>query len=72
MKLVLIDWIDSCCYHGWQGKDGEHDVSSCQTAGFLIEKNKVMVKVAHGWSGSDVDNVMCIPRVCVKKITYLK
>ena len=74
LKIVEVEWEDSCTEGGWQRKGiaKEHTVSKCKTAGYLLSKNKERVVISQ--SMSDTGNVaeqIAIPRKCINSIKEL-
>jgi hypothetical protein len=75
MKLVEIEWIDSCSYRGWQKGDFHLDIDPlpCKTIGYLVRDDKVCMTVVQTVSADDARaESMTIPRACVKKVRCLK
>ncbi len=69
MKVVLIDWVDSCFEHGWFKDDYKFDISICQSVGIVIQDSKEFITITQ--SKSDRDNIsdtITIPKVCIKKM----
>jgi hypothetical protein len=68
-KLVKVFWRDILGTAGWEKPD-EVNPPLLTTTGYLIQKNKDVVKVAHtqdekgDWSG-----ITAFPSGCIKKIT---
>ena len=77
IKIVEIEWIDSCSSRGWASKEhhiGDFSVSSCRSTGYVIEKTKDIITLAQSL-GDDTKNIadtISIPLVAVKKIRTLK
>lgn len=47
VKVLLIDWLDSCSSHGWKNSNEvECEVSRCQSVGFLVAENEVCIVLA--------------------------
>ena len=70
-RLVTVEWRDILGTAGWEKPD---DVNPpvITTVGYLIHKDKDVVKIAHtkdekgAWSG-----ITAFPRGCVKSITNI-
>lgn len=81
-KPVSIKWVDSglCSSTGWESLDDLDWIDKpivCYTAGFLIEKNKKMVRIASSINqlkrvNTQVGGVLDIPIIAIKKLRYLK
>lgn len=78
-KLVTVDWIDSCGYHGWRSLDAENsekitEYCRCVSTGTLLYRDDNVLVVA-GSFGLDKDghidqvcDVTTIPAVCVTRV----
>jgi hypothetical protein len=70
-RLVTIQWRDILGTAGWEKPD-EVNPPVITTVGYLIHKDKDVVKIAHtkdekgAWSG-----ITAFPRGCVKSITNI-
>jgi hypothetical protein len=70
-RLVTVEWRDILGTAGWEKPD-EVNPPVITTIGYLIQKDKDVVKIAHtkdekgAWSG-----VTAFPRGCVKSITNI-
>ena len=70
-KLVIVEWRDIIGTAGWDKPD-EVNPPVITTTGYLIHKDKDVVKVANtkdekgDWSG-----ITAFPRGCVKSITNI-
>ena len=70
-RLVTVEWRDNLGTSGWE-KPEEVNPPVITTIGYLIHKDKDVVKVAHtkdekgAWSG-----ITAFPRGCVKSITNI-
>ena len=70
-RLVMVEWRDILGTAGWEKPD-EVNPPTLQTTGFLIKKNKDVVKVANTkdekgeWS-----SITAFPAGCVKSIKYI-
>ena len=73
-KIVLIDWVDSNCIHGWRPDDCKNDIlATCRSVGILkyVDDDKVTIAL----SESDCDSIfetLTIPRGCIKSMRYLR
>ena len=73
-KILKVEWIDACSYHGWDRMDQKHQLSPCESVGFLVGRNKKQISIAqsvdhhcNNWSC-----VQVIPMSCVRRIRILK
>ena len=70
-RLVTVEWRDILGTSGWEKPD-EVNPPVITTIGYLIKKDKDVVRVAHtkdekgAWSG-----ITAFPRGCVKSITNI-
>jgi hypothetical protein len=72
MKLVAIEWIDSCHLPGWVGKEEaeEAGISECTSVGLIIRKDKKEVVIAQSYSDTgNYAEITSIPVCSVVKIT---
>jgi hypothetical protein len=77
IKVLLIDWIDSCGNSGWLDSDVcKAELSQCQTVGFLVEETKDAYCVALNRTTTKghkpYGEIISIPKVAIKKVTLLK
>lgn len=72
MKIVRVEWIDSCFRTGWNRKDAlKQKPASCETVGFLMSKNKEAIVIASSISDDDCADGITIPIKCIKTIKNL-
>lgn len=80
MKLVCVDWIDSCSGRGWRDLGWyENDDGSlkCRSVGYLVRESRTDVWLVAHLAGdkNGMDQAcgdMCIPKVAITKIQALK
>jgi hypothetical protein len=74
MRIVLIEWEDSCSYGGWHLLSDETDnISCCITIGLLCKENDDSITIAPSRSENiRYSEAITIPRSCVTRIRYLK
>lgn len=75
MRVVRIDWIDSCASNmEWTLKDeiGEKNIEPIRITsyGIIIKENDDYITVAqnYGFNPEQMCNFMSIPKGCIKKI----
>ena len=75
MKIVKVDWLDSCNSNGILNKRDYakyHKPIACSTVGHLFKKNKDFVLLAaEKFEDGDLRFTHTIPRKMVTKITVL-
>ena len=81
-KPVIIDWIDSNSFAGWQSIERwrervVHDRMICQTVGYLILDAPTFIAVAQSCGEPtgperNFGDVMQIPRVAVVQMTFVE
>lgn len=73
-KIVLIDWVDSNCIHGWRPDDCKDDTfANCRSVGILKYADDEKVTIALGESDCDsVFETITIPRGCIKGMKFLR
>lgn len=73
MKLVKVDWLDSCVQSGWQSPSDTYEPSKCTTVGILQKLSKDLVAVSLSISDSGgIGDVIIIPRKVVTSIKRIK
>ena len=75
MKLVMIEWEDSCSELGWHKRDvGLDIVAHCVSVGILTQENSSGVTISHSMSSTtgSICDAVTIPRGCIKRIRKLK
>lgn len=85
MKLVMIEWVDSCSHAGqerWKKMEeiaADEGVVRCRSVGWLVgdhEDNKVIVPHISGMDGNDLPPYgrgdLSIPTKAITKITVLR
>ncbi len=72
MKLVMVEWVDSCSQYGWH-KPEEYDANVIHicSVGMLVREKDDSVSLISG-KGIQWDTMMTIPRACIKRIRTLK
>jgi len=74
MKLVIVEWIDSCVEYGWTAiSEVDNKASKCVSAGLLVKESPDAITMTT--SRSDYHRVsepITIPRCCIKRIRCLK
>ena len=74
-RIISVDWIDPASANYWQTRERalKNTELRCNTVGRLLSKDKKILRLYGSLSANDdISDVMMIPIVCVKKITYLK
>ena len=80
MKIVLVKWMDTTTYserHLMGDTPRYARLTSCETTGFLVEKTKEKVVVAHQIFNVPENEPLAsdftaIPRGCIKSIKELE
>lgn len=79
MKLVVIDWVDSCGFTGWHREAPKDKAMLCRSVGWLtLDGKEVKYVAAHISHVGDPDEThqrdgeMCIPTVAIVKIEVLR
>lgn len=76
MKIIKINWVDSCTDPGWKhlyNAKEEGCTSQCETVGYLIKSTRKEVTVCQNrsFTTESVGELMTIPKGCIIKITRL-
>ena len=75
MRLVLVEWVDSCSFVGslWIGKDNVEglDPHSCKSVGWIVKEDDECIVLAASLSDHEYSGNMCIPKVCITKMIDL-
>lgn len=76
MKIVLVEWLDSCstCAPIWQEREDIDDleVVSCVTAGILLRETDKEVKISLCLNPSHFLQAVAIPKISIKQMWRLK
>ena len=74
MKLVMIEWIDSCTITGWHRLNTGMDcVSNCIAIGLMCHEDNKQIVITYAKSDSGhIAETLTIPKSCIKRIRYLK
>jgi len=73
MRMVLVEWDDSCSDGGWLPSDTDLSVSQCVTTGFLQKDKPNSIVVAQNKSSSGrYSDRIAIPKGCIKRMRTLK
>ena len=76
MKLVLVEWVDSCGENRWHAKRDAASlaISRCWSVGAVISENDDQIVIAPNGDPA-VGNVlyeMAIPRAAIKRMRNLR
>jgi len=70
--IVKVIWVDSSARYGWQPVVDDDDVPlEVTSVGFLLKKTKERLIMASHAAPDGVHSQMHIPRVAIKRVTYL-
>ena len=73
MKLVLVEWEDSCELSGWHVLSDNDCISNCISAGLLCSEDEKQVVIAQSRSCTgSIGDTISIPKGCITRIRYLK
>jgi len=76
VKIVCIEWVDSCSDGDWQSKENAltHSISQCASVGFLVRKTKsdVLIAQSESYDTGNISGLMAIPKKCIKSIEVIK
>ncbi len=70
MKIVLVEWVDSCSGNGWMGCDVEWDIDRITSVGVLMNEDEEKIELVPNISGLKLHQI-AIPRGCIKRIRQL-
>ena len=72
-KKVEVTWVDICGNSGWHNDTKDSDVMGAVASGYLVEKNKRVVKIASMvMEDGTLGHILSFPRGCVKRVRTLK
>ena len=73
MKICIVEWKDSRSFGGWRFRGDIINETPCSVVsiGVLIASRPAEIVLAAHSADKDVDGVMIIPRICVKRIRQL-
>lgn len=76
MKIVMVEWVDSCGHGGWhRSASMDYEPVNCTSVGIVMveDDRKIVLALNHtADSEIDVSDVMSIPMCSVKEITVLR
>ena len=76
MKIVEVEWTDSCGQNGWHNVKTHQDnrPAKCKTAGYLVSQSKehVTICMSEDTNNNNLNDSICIPRHAVTKIRTVK
>lgn len=72
LKLVRIDWVDSCGYSGW--REAYTTASMIKSAGWLVAETKTTMTISDSYDTvcEKWSDQMVIPKIAIIKKTFLK
>lgn len=71
MKLVMIEWKDSCSGSRWTSRDVRQHPDSIVSVGILVKEDAEEVEIIPNLSHYDMLHQIAIPRGCIKRIRRL-
>jgi hypothetical protein len=83
MKLVLVEWMDSSSFNGWNSleyiRDQSREPLFCRSVGWLVDRNRKTITLAASLSGEKNPGVrvkgsgdISIPMKCVVRVKEVK
>lgn len=72
MKLVLIEWSDSCSMYGWHDKGTKCGISRCVSTGIVISENRNEITLAPNMSEVSYGDITSIPKVSITRIRKMR
>jgi hypothetical protein len=72
MKIVKINWRDSNMYHEQGKSDYPFEVSTFESVGFLLKRDKDKAVIARDVLKDDSRSVLCIPNENITKFKEIK
>lgn len=74
MKLVLVEWEDSCVESNWHSQDIKYEgIALCTSSGIKIAETESFIVVASSINSfSRVSETISIPKSCIRRIRYLR
>jgi hypothetical protein len=75
MKIVMVEWIDSCTHKDgrWIDKCNIKDLETAGgcSVGVMVKENNKQITIAQSMGDYEASGLMSIPKGCIKKITQL-
>lgn len=71
MKLVIVEWEDSCSAHGWMSRDTEWSTEMVMSVGVLAGEDEKKIELVPNLSSANKLHQVCIPKGCIKRIRRL-
>lgn len=72
MKLVMVEWEDSCSGHGWMGRDVGWYIERVVSVGILISEDEEKIELIPNISSPNKLHQIAIPKGCIKRIRRIK
>ena len=70
MKIVLVEWFDSCSGNSWMKRDDEWSVDKITSVGILKSEDEEKIELVPNISDLKLHQIV-IPRGCIKRIRTL-
>ena len=79
--IIEVFWLDANCSEGWQSiEDVDYknlsELLDKKSVGYLLKKTDKFISIAQSYDsdkkGGQCDNIMTIPKSCIKKIRSIK
>jgi len=72
-NAVIVTWIDSSAFRGWQSMDAGHEASTITSIGWVLSKTKDLVVISSCISDTgNVRDALAIPMCSVISMKKLK
>jgi hypothetical protein len=75
MKLMVVEWVDSCALGGVWNKTHEIEnlsPSVVLSIGWVLKETKYAITLISHVSGSSACGELCIPRGCIRRTQVVK
>ena len=74
-KVVIVDWLDSQSYRGWQHQNEGFEPARCRSIGFVVREDKksLTLTTSRALDNPDVMDPLTIPKGAItrrRKVKY--
>lgn len=72
MRLVLVEWEDSCSGSTWMGRDSEWPPASVTSIGILAREDDKQIELIPNIGISSKLHQIAIPKGCIRRVRRVK
>jgi hypothetical protein len=71
MKLVLVEWYDTCSGDSWDGRYKEEHTSKIVSTGIIVREDKEEIEIVPNMGNSHKLHQIAIPKGCIRRMRQL-